>query len=66
MVDGTMMEAGNDVIYGFTDGSCRGNPGSCGAGACIFLSNQERVDIKQPASKDHPCFWGACRYQSSF
>ena len=26
-----MMEAGNDVIYGFTDGSCRGNPGPCGA-----------------------------------
>ena len=43
MVEGIMMETGNDVIYsftdGFTDGSCRGNPGPYGAGACLFLPN---------------------------
>ena len=45
-----MRSAEKDVIYGFTDGSCRGNPGPCGAGACLFLPNEERVDLKQPVS----------------
>ena len=26
------------------------NPGPCGAGACLFLPNEERVDLKQPVS----------------
>lgn len=46
VIEGIMMEAGNDVIYGFTDGSCRGNPGPCGAGVYLFLPNQERADVK--------------------
>ena len=29
---------------------CRGNSGPCGAGACLFLLNEERVDLKQPVS----------------
>ena len=29
---------------------CRGNSGPCGAGACLFLPNEERVDLKQPVS----------------
>ena len=39
------------MVCGFTDGSCRGNPGPCGAGACLFLPNEERIDLKQPVSK---------------
>ena len=29
----------NDIV-GFIDGSCLGNPGSCGSGACIFIPNK--------------------------
>ena len=50
IIEGQMRSAEKDVIYGFTDGSCRGNPGPCGAGACLFLPNEERVDLKQPVS----------------
>ena len=30
----------NDLLV-FTDGSCLGNPGTCGCGACIFIPNQK-------------------------
>ena len=30
VIDGQIKSEGKDVIYGFTDGSCRGNPGPCG------------------------------------
>ena len=39
------------MVCGFADGSCRGNPGPCGAGACLFLPNEEKIDLKQPVSK---------------
>ena len=35
----------------FTDGSCRGNTGPCGAGACVFLPNNDKIEWKQPVSK---------------
>ncbi|XP_045214175.1 uncharacterized protein LOC123564567 [Mercenaria mercenaria] len=41
----------NRTAVAFTDGSCRGNPGPCGAGACILLPNTELVELKQPVSK---------------
>ena len=50
IIEGQMRSAEKDVIYGFTDGFCRGNPGPCGAQACLFLPNEERVDLKQPVS----------------
>ena len=35
----------------FTDGSCLGNPGPCGSGACIFVPNQtEPVSLKRPVT----------------
>ncbi|XP_063442171.1 uncharacterized protein LOC134722480 [Mytilus trossulus] len=35
----------------FTDGSCKGNPGPCGAGAAILISNStEHVELTQPVS----------------
>ena len=43
--------ADKGVVCGFTDGSYRGNPGPCGAGACLFLPNEEKIDLKQPVSK---------------
>ena len=48
VIGGQIKSEERDTIYGFTDGSCRGNPGPCGAGACLFLPNEERVDLKQP------------------
>ena len=29
----------NNLVV-FTDGSCLGNPGPCGSGACIFVPNE--------------------------
>ena len=40
-----------DTTVCFTDGSCLGNPGPCGAGACIFLPGaEEPVCLKKPVS----------------
>ena len=40
----------NDLIA-FTDGSCLGNPGPCGSGACIFIPNDtEPVMLKRPVT----------------
>ena len=39
------------AVVAFTDCSCRGNPGPCGAGSCLFLPNDECVELKQPVSK---------------
>ena len=39
-------------MFIFTDGSCRENPGPCGAGACVYLPGQEEcVELKKPVSK---------------
>ncbi|MCW4346280.1 MAG: ribonuclease H family protein [Candidatus Thiodiazotropha endolucinida] len=40
-----------ETAVAFTDGSCLGNPGPCGAGACIFPPGEtEPVLLKQPVS----------------
>ena len=46
--DNTGMQ---QMVLAFTDGSCRGNPGPCGAGACVFLPNNDEIELKQPVSK---------------
>ena len=51
IIEEQICSADKDVVCGFTDGSCRGNPGPCEAGACLFLPNEERIDLKQPVSK---------------
>ena len=38
-------------MIAFTGGSCRGNPGPCGAGACVFLPNNDEIELKQPVYK---------------
>ena len=41
-----------DTVFIFTDGSCRENPGPCGAGACVYLPGQEEyVELKKPVSR---------------
>ena len=42
---------GIHTVLAFTDGSCRGNTGPCGAGACVFLPNNDATELKQPVSK---------------
>ena len=37
----TMRVVGNEVIDGFTDGFCKGNPGPYRVGASLYFSNQE-------------------------
>ena len=39
------------TVLAFTDGSCRGNPGPCGASACVFLPNNDEIELKQPVLK---------------
>ena len=39
------------IVIAFTDGSCRGNPGPCGAGSYVLLPNSDAVELKQPVSK---------------
>ena len=40
-----------ETVFVFTDGSCKGNPGPCGAGACLFFPNQEKIELHQPVAK---------------
>lgn len=41
-----------DTTIAFTDGSCMGNPGPCGSGACIFLPEvTDPVCLKKPVCK---------------
>ena len=51
MIDKIVKEAGTDVVSRFTDGSCRGKPGPCGAGACLFFPSQETIDLHQPVAR---------------
>ena len=51
VIEKVVKEAGTGSVSGFTDGSCRGNPGPCGAGACLFFPSQERIDLHQPVPR---------------
>ena len=37
-------------LIAFTDGSCKGNPGPCGAGAVIY-KGEEEIKLKKAVSK---------------
>ena len=53
-----------DTVFIFTDGSCRENPGPCGAGACVYLPGQEEcVELKKTNVKT--CFYTARRISSN-
>ena len=41
----------DQTVVAFTDGSCRGNPGPCGAGACLYLPGGDALNLTQPVSK---------------
>ena len=42
---------GIQTVLAFTEGSCRGNPSPCRAGACVFLPKNDAIELKQPVSK---------------
>ena len=51
MIGGMLGSCEDGTAVVFTDGSCLGNPGPCGAGACIFHpGTSEPVLLKQPVS----------------
>ena len=51
IIGGMLDNCGDGTAVVFTDGSCLGNPGPCGAGACIFHpGTSEPVLLKQPVS----------------
>ena len=51
IIEGIDTEADSETVFVFTDGSCKGNPGPCGAGACLFFPNQEKIELHQPVVK---------------
>ncbi|MEW8544656.1 MAG: reverse transcriptase domain-containing protein [Candidatus Thiodiazotropha sp.] len=52
IIESAIEESEPRSVFAFTDGSCRENPGPCGAGACILLPDgHEFVELKQPVSK---------------
>ena len=52
LIEQIVEDSPQDTVFAFTDGSCRGNPRPCGAGAGVFFPGQEgHVSLKQPVSK---------------
>ena len=51
VIEGIVTEAESETVFVFTDGSCKRNPGPCGAGACLFFPNQEKIELHQPVAK---------------
>ena len=47
----TIDKCDTETAVGFKDGSCLGNRGPCGAGACLFVSGfVDHILLKQPVS----------------
>ena len=52
IIEEQIDKSGVDTVFIFTDGSCRQNPGPCGAGACVFLPGQDEcTELKKPVSR---------------
>ena len=51
IIEGLIDSCNTETAVGFTDGLCLGNPGPCGAGACLFIPGSvNSIMIKQPVS----------------
>ena len=51
IIGAIIEECDEKTAIAFTDGSCLGNPGPCGAGACLFLpGHTEPCTLKHPVS----------------
>ena len=52
IIEGEINKSDVGTVFIFNDGSCKQNPGPCGAGACVFLPGQEEcVGFKKPVSR---------------
>ena len=51
VIEGIVTEAEAETVFVFTDGSCKGNSGPCGAGACLFFPYQQKIELHQPVAK---------------
>ena len=59
VIDGLIENCDAETAVAFTDGSCLGNPGPCGSGACLFIpGSSEPVMLKQPVSNRGSIFLG--------
>ena len=45
-----MKDGSEESIVCFKYGSCIANPGSCGAGAVLYISGEEDTQIKRPVT----------------
>ena len=56
---GNIIESCDErTAIAFTDGSCLGNPGPCGAGACIFLPGHTEPSLLSiPCPHMDPYYW---------
>ncbi|VDH92907.1 Hypothetical predicted protein [Mytilus galloprovincialis] len=43
-------ESSESTAIAFTDGSCQGNPGTCGAGAVIYTANHQGTSLNRPVA----------------
>ena len=51
LIGGVIEKCDAETAVIFTDGSCMGNPGPCGAAACLFVpGTSDQVSLKQPVS----------------
>ena len=51
IIGGLLDKCDMTTAVAFTDGSCLGNPGPCGAGACVFQPEKtDPILLKQPVS----------------
>ena len=51
IIEGLIDSCNTETAVGFTDGSCLGNRGPCGAGACLFMPGSvDPITIEQPVS----------------
>ena len=51
VIGGVIEGCDAETAVVFTDGSCLGNPGPCGAGACLSIpGSSDLVMLKQPVS----------------
>ena len=47
VIDGLIENCDAETAVAFTDGSCLGNPGPCGSGACLFIKYQKSYYISR-------------------
>ncbi|XP_063419173.1 uncharacterized protein LOC134701992 [Mytilus trossulus] len=50
VVKDLLGDSTDSTVVAFTDGSCQGNPGPCGAGAVVYSGNSQGISLKRPVA----------------